>query len=52
MSEVQLNSEVKLFLAYEDETEADVYTPASPEMLTELTSLLEEGRAVFLVSGY
>src|ERR1700761_5727017 len=51
MSEVQFNPDVKLFLADVDETVADVYTPATPEMVTELTSLLEEGRAVFFVSG-
>ena len=51
MREVQFNPEVKLFLADVDETVADVYTPATPEMITELTTLLEEGRSIFFVSG-
>lgn len=51
MSSIAWNPQVKLILADVDETIADVYTKATPEMIHELNSLLQEGKALFLVSG-
>ena len=34
-----------------DETIADVYTPADPEMITELSSYLRDGGKLFMVTG-
>ncbi len=48
---LQFNTSLKLVLADVDETIADVYTKATPEMITALNSFLAEGRALFLVSG-
>lgn len=48
---LQFNPKLKLVLADVDETIADVYTKATSEMITELNAFLEEGRALFLVSG-
>lgn len=48
---LQFNPSLKLVLADVDETIADVYTKATPEMIHALNSFLEEGRALFLVSG-
>src|SRR5579871_3759276 len=45
------NSQVKLILSDVDETLADNYTAASPEMIHELISLLREGVVLFLVTG-
>jgi hypothetical protein len=38
-------------LADVDETIAEVYAPAEPEMIEELTSFLREGRKLFMVTG-
>jgi hydroxymethylpyrimidine pyrophosphatase-like HAD family hydrolase len=48
---IQFNPSIKLILADVDETIADVYTKATPEMISELNTLLEDGRVLFLVSG-
>lgn len=45
------NDKVKLLVADVDETIADVYKEATPEMIKELTQLLEEGRSIFFVTG-
>ncbi len=51
MTHVTFNEGVKLILADVDETIADVYCPAEPDMITELERLLTGGRVLFLVSG-
>ncbi len=48
---MKLSTEVKLILADVDETIADVYTDATPEMISELNKILSKGTALFLVSG-
>lgn len=48
---LQFNSQVKLVLTDVDETIADVYCPAAPEMVRELTKLLKEGIVLFFVTG-
>lgn len=45
------NNEVRLVLADVDETIAEVYTPAEPEMITELSSFLADGGKLFMVTG-
>jgi len=49
--EVTWNNKVKLIVSDVDETIADLFVPASPEMAAELNSLLSEGKSLFLVSG-
>lgn len=41
----------KLILSDVDETIADVYTDATPEMIHELANLLKSGRILFMVTG-
>lgn len=48
---ISFNPSLKLVLADVDETIADVYTNATPDMIHELNLFLEEGRVLFLVSG-
>lgn len=48
---IRWNNSLKLALADVDETIAEVYTPAEPEMINELTSFLQEGRKLFMVTG-
>ena len=48
---IQWNESLKLALADVDETIAEVYTPAEPQMINELTSFLQEGRKLFMVTG-
>lgn len=48
---LKFNPSVKLVLADVDETIADVYTKATPEMIDELNLFIEEGRILFLISG-
>jgi hydroxymethylpyrimidine pyrophosphatase-like HAD family hydrolase len=50
-SMVTFNPSIKLILADVDETIADVYTKATPEMIHELNLLIEEGRVLFMVTG-
>jgi hypothetical protein len=42
---------VRLVLADVDETIAEVYTPAEPAMITELSSFLSDGGKLFMVTG-
>ena len=49
--EVAWNNKVKLIVSDVDETIADLFVSASPEMAAELNSLLGEGKSLFLVSG-
>ncbi len=52
MSEtIAWNPNVRLVLADVDETIADVYTPAEPEMISALNQLLHDGIKLFMVSG-
>ncbi len=46
-----INPKTKLILADVDETIADVYTDATPEMIDALSNLLSKGVVVFLISG-
>lgn len=48
---IRWNTKLRLALADVDETIADVYTPAGPEMITELTSFLRDGGKLFMVTG-
>ncbi len=48
---VRFNTQTKLILADVDETIAGVYEKANPEIINELSSLLSEGRVLFLVTG-
>lgn len=45
------NNKLRLVVSVVDETIADVYTPAEPEMIAELNRLLSEGVRLFMVSG-
>jgi hydroxymethylpyrimidine pyrophosphatase-like HAD family hydrolase len=45
------NPQVRLILSDLDETIADLYEPAVPEMITELTQLLESGLSLFIITG-
>lgn len=48
---ISWNTELKLTISDVDETIADVYTPAEPEMVEELSRFLAEGYKLFMVSG-
>ena len=50
-SSIAWNPNLKLAISDVDETIADVYTPAEPEMIAELSQFLSEGRKLFMVSG-
>lgn len=45
------NPEVRLAVSDVDETIAEVYTPAEPAMIAELSSFLSEGGKLFMVTG-
>jgi len=45
------NTDTKLAVADVDETIAEVYTPAVPEMIEELSSFLADGGKLFMVTG-
>ncbi|MEO8105457.1 MAG: hypothetical protein ABI602_03920 [Candidatus Saccharibacteria bacterium] len=45
------NDHMRLAIADVDETIADVYTPAEPGMITELSSFLRDGGKLFMVTG-
>lgn len=51
MSNVKFNFQTKLFLSDVDETVADNYTPAVPQMIDELSTLLNEGKKIVFISG-
>jgi len=48
---IKWNKNVKLIFSDVDETIADLYVPASSEMIKELEKLLIEGKVLFLISG-
>lgn len=50
-SSIRWNDQIRLALSDVDETIADVYTPAEPEMAEQLSSLLRDGRKLFMVTG-
>src|SRR3990170_7902513 len=49
--EIEWNDKVKLIVSDVDETVADLYVAAEPELHKELTSLLQEGRVLIFVTG-
>jgi hypothetical protein len=51
VSSVTWNPNIKLAVSDVDETIAEVYTPAEPGMITELSSFLSEGGRLFMVTG-
>ncbi len=54
MSDVQSiawNNQLRLVFSDVDETIADVYTAADPKIIIELSSFLNEGRKLFMVTG-
>jgi hydroxymethylpyrimidine pyrophosphatase-like HAD family hydrolase len=51
MSSIAWNPNLKLILSDVDETVADLYVPAVPEMIAYLTALLQEDRAIFFITG-
>jgi hypothetical protein len=48
---VTWNDSIRLAFSDVDETIAEVYTPAEPEMVEELAKFLREGRKLFMVTG-
>lgn len=48
---IRWNNKVRLVLSDVDETIADVYLPAEPEMVAELSSFLRGGGKLFMVTG-
>lgn len=48
---VTWDDSIRLVLSDVDETIAEVYTPAEPEMIEELSRFLREGRKLFMVTG-
>lgn len=50
-SKVKWNNELRLIISDVDETIADLYVNAEPEMINKLEPLLEEGKILFLLSG-
>ncbi len=48
---IRWNDKVKLIVSDVDETVADVYREAAPEMITELSNLLQENKAIFFITG-
>ena len=51
MATIKFNHGLKLIISDVDETIADLYTKAEPEMIQELEKLLADGKAIFLISG-
>ncbi len=51
MTTVKWNNNVKLIISDVDETIADLYVDAEPEIIKELEKLLEYGKILFLISG-
>lgn len=51
MTNIKWNNQVKLIVSDVDETIADLYIKAEPQMIRELSSLLKEGRVIFFVTG-
>jgi hydroxymethylpyrimidine pyrophosphatase-like HAD family hydrolase len=50
-SSIVWNDELRLALSDVDETIAEVYTPATPEIIQELSALLALGSKLFMVTG-
>lgn len=50
-SSITWNAKLRLALSDVDETIAEVYTPAEPAMVRELSSFLSEGGKLFMVTG-
>lgn len=48
---IRWNDHVRLVLSDVDETIADVYTPADPQMIEELSTFLRDGGKLFMVTG-
>ncbi len=48
---IEWNKKIKLIISDVDETIADLYKPAEPEMIGELKDLLGEGKSIFFVTG-
>jgi len=48
---IQFNHDLRLAISDVDETIADLYKKAEPEMIKELTKLLKEGKVLFFISG-
>lgn len=48
---IKWNDSVRLIISDVDDTLAETYAPASKELTIELTKLLSEGKALFLISG-
>ncbi len=48
---IKWNDQVRLIISDVDDTLAETYVPASFELIHELTELLSEGKALFLISG-
>ncbi len=48
---INWNKDLKLIISDVDETIADLYTDAEPEIIVELERILEEGKVLFLISG-
>ena len=48
---IKWNNKTKLIISDVDETIADLYTKAEPEMISELAKLLREGKSLFFISG-
>lgn len=51
MATIKWNDKVRLILSDVDETIADLYVAAAPEMHEQLISLLKENKAIFFVTG-
>ena len=48
---IRWNNQVKLIISDVDETIADLYLEAKPEMIVELEKILSEEKVLFLISG-
>lgn len=51
MSSIKWTDQVKVIFSDVDETIADLYVAAVPEMIAELIALLEEGKAIVFITG-
>lgn len=51
MPNIRWNNQVKLIVSDVDETVADLYVKAEPQMIKELSFLLKEGKVLFFVTG-
>ncbi len=51
MVSIKWNGKIKLIISDVDETIADLYTPASQEVISELEKVLNKGIILFLISG-